>query len=87
MHLRVDWGDGTPGKWDGPFPSDSIIKYNYTWRKRGTYTIRAQTMDIYGALSDWGELEVKMPRTRATSNSLLLWFLERFPILQRLLGL
>ena len=87
MHIRIDWEHGTPGKWDGPFPSGSIINYNYTWRKRGTYTIRAQTMDTYGALSDWGELIVTIPKNRAITNSLLLWFLERFPLLKQMLSI
>ena len=87
MHIRIDWGNGIPGKWDGPFPSGSIIKYNYTWKKKGTYTIRAQTMDTYGAMSPWGELTVTMPRYKIISNSLLQWILERFPLSERLLNL
>jgi glutamine cyclotransferase len=81
MHIRLDWEHGTPGKWDGPFPSDSIIKYNYTWRKIGTYNIRAQTMDSNGLLSDWGELVVTMPRDKAIQNTMFQWFLERLPLL------
>ena len=87
MHIRIDWEHGTPGKWDGPFLSGSVIKYNYTWRKRGSYAIRAQTMDTYGAMSDWGELTVTMPRYRAITNSLLLWFLDRFTLVERLLNI
>jgi hypothetical protein len=40
-----------------------------------------------GEESDWGELTVSMPRTRATYNSLFLRFLEQFPILQKILNL
>ena len=87
MRIHIDWGHGTPGKWDGPFPSGSIIKYNYSWRKKGTYTIRAQTRDSNGLLSDWGTLIVTMPRKKATYNSLFVKFLEQFPILHRLLYL
>ena len=86
MYLRVDWGSGIPGKWDGPFPSGSIIKYNYTWKKKGTYTIKAQTKDSNGLQSDWGQLTVTMPRDKAISNSMILWFLERYPMLCRLIG-
>jgi len=87
MLIHVDWGDGIPGKWDGDFPSGSIIKYNYSWRIKGTYTIRAQTMDSNGFLSDWGELTVTMPRDKAISSSLFLRFLDRAPLLIRLLNI
>ena len=82
MDLRVDWGVGGPGKLQGPFPSGSIVKLNYSWRKRGTYTIRAQAIDIYGAESEWGTLEVAMPKNQ---NIFFLQWLDRFPILQKIL--
>jgi outer membrane protein assembly factor BamB len=89
MYLRVDWEKG-PGKWDGPFPSGSIIKYNYTWKKKGTYKIRAQTQDIYGLNSDWGVLDIIIPRTRAI-NTPFLNFLKNhpnlFPIIRYILRL
>jgi len=85
MHIRVDWEVG-PGKWDGDYPSGSIVKLNYSWRKKGTYTIRAQTMDSKGLLSDWGELTVTMPREKTMHNFLFLRFLDRFPLLKYLLG-
>lgn len=88
MHIRIDWGNG-PAKWDGPFPTGSVVSYNYTWRKKGTYKIRAQTQDIYGLNSDWGELEVTMPRDRYVQNFPFLRFFENFlnsfPILRNLL--
>jgi hypothetical protein len=84
MYIRIDWELG-PGKWDGPFPSGSIITYNYTWGKSGTYIIRAQTMDEYGEISDWGELTVTMPRGKATINVLLLRLLDRFPLLKNII--
>ena len=82
MDLRVDWGVGGPGKLQGPFPSGSIVKLNYSWRKRGTYTIRAQAIDIYGAESEWGTLEVAMPKNQ---NIFFLRWLDRFPLLNQLI--
>ena len=87
MDLRVDWGIGGPGKLHGPFTSGTIVTLKYSWCRRGTYTIRAKAFDIYGAESDWGTLTVTMPRYKVTYNSLFLWFLERFPLLERLLNL
>jgi len=83
LWIHIDWEHGTPSKWDGPFSSGSIVKYNYSWRKKGSYTIRAQTMDNNGLYSEWGILEVTIPRTRASSSWYHL-FLDRFPILAKL---
>ena len=88
MYIRIDWEIG-PGKWDGPFPSGSVVRYNYTWKNKGKYKIRAQTQDIYGLNSDWGELKVTMPRVRNAHNFPFVRFLERlinyYPILRNLL--
>ncbi len=83
LWIHIDWEHGTPSKWDGPFPSGSIVKYNYSWRKKGSYTIRAQTMDINGLLSPWGTLEITIPRTRVFTGWFHL-FLDQFPILAKL---
>jgi hypothetical protein len=84
MYLRVDWGSGTPGTWTGPYKSGRIVGLKHGWNQKGTFAIRAQAKDIYNVESLWGELRVTIPRTRATSYH---WFLERFPLLERLLGL
>jgi hypothetical protein len=42
-------------------------------------------MDINGTASEWGEFIVMMPRDKSISSSLLLRFLERFPLLQHIL--
>jgi hypothetical protein len=62
MYLRVDWGNGTAGPWQGPYPSNTVVKLNHTWDEKGTYTIKAQVKDSYGAESEWGKLKVKMPK-------------------------
>jgi len=87
MYLRVDWENGTPGPWQGPYDSDTTVRLNHTWTKKGTYAIRAQAKDIYGIAGPWGTLEVTMPRNKATYYSLFLRFLERYPLLNRFLTL
>ncbi|UCD14588.1 MAG: right-handed parallel beta-helix repeat-containing protein [Thermoplasmatales archaeon] len=84
MDLRVDWGVGGPGKLYGPFDSGTIVTLNYSWCKKGNYSIRAQAIDSMGAESEWGILEVTMPYIYH-SNRWMGW-LDRFPLLQRLLG-
>jgi len=82
LEYYIEWGDGDIVEWIGPYPSDEEITLNHTWSKTGTYIIRCKVRDP--AESEWSELKVIIPRTRATSYH---WLLERFPMLKRLLGL
>ena len=81
----VDWGDDLNTGWFGPYGSGEQITRSHTWNFRGIYTIRCKARDPYGDEGPWGELVVRMPRVRIV-NSWLLWFLEQFPILSRLLS-
>jgi parallel beta-helix repeat protein len=82
----IDWGDNTTTGWTDYYPSGMEIIGNHTWYKEGVYTIRAKVKDIYGRESDWGDLQVTIPRNKAfTVNMLLLRLLERFPFLQQFL--
>ncbi len=78
MYLRVDWGIGCPGKWYGPYASGSIVTLNYSWNKKGTYIIRAQAQDSFGFESNWGTLEVTMPRNKISANLMFQRFQEKF---------
>ncbi|MCK4365766.1 MAG: PKD domain-containing protein [Thermoplasmatales archaeon] len=83
-----DWDDGTPIACIGPCESGEEALVNHTWEKQGTYTIKVMAVNENNAKSDWSELTVTMPRTRAI-NTPFLNFLQNhpnlFPILQRLL--
>lgn len=86
MYLFVDWGDGTPIQWSGLHYSGSKTKRSHTWDQKGTYTIRAQAKDVYGAESDWGTLIVTMPVNQQISqqslNLLLLKMMQRLLLQQ-----
>ena len=79
MYLRVDWGDGAPGPWQGLYESYTIITFNHTWYQKGTFTIRVQAKDIYDAESDWAILTVTMPKIRTIKLSYL-QFLENLQL-------
>jgi hypothetical protein len=77
--FQVDWGDGSPTEILNPIPTDDQKAIaNHSWDKIGTYNIRARTEDIWGILSDWGQLEVTIPRTKIIIYGLLNLLLVRF---------
>jgi len=84
----VDWGDGSPIEILLPTsPDGQQAKANHSWDTKGAYIIRAQTIDIHGAVSEWGYLEVTMPKNQQTGNMWFLHWLERFPILNQIVNL
>jgi hypothetical protein len=89
--MFVDWGDGTNTSWVGTYPSGTVIITSHTWTKKGTYKIKAQASDIYGARSDWETLPVTIPYSyNLPTNSFLVKLFEQFeyafPILRHLMG-
>jgi len=82
----IDWGDNTNTDWIGPYDSGTEITRSHSWNKKGTYIIKVKAKDPYNSESLEATLEVTMPKNRASLNSLLLRFLERFLLLQKLLN-
>lgn len=87
VYYFIDWGDGCGEEWNGPHPSgvDFVISHSFPFWK--TFTIKAKAKDTYGAESNYAKFEITIPRTRTKFYSLVYWFLERFPMLEKLLGL
>ena len=86
VYYYIEWGDGTASGWIGPYASDEEVVVSHTWSEKGDFTISAKAKDIYGAESDWGYLKIIMPKNHQTQNMWFLRWLERLPLLQRLLG-
>jgi hypothetical protein len=78
VYYFIDWGDSTNNSWLGPFASGQEISESHIWDKRGTYIIKAKAKDTFGSESDWGVLEISMPRI-VSIKSILMKFLEQFP--------
>lgn len=80
----IKWGDLSETGWIGPYNSGVEIIQSHKWNDDYTWKIKCKAKDPYGDESDWATFEIDIPRTRTSSY---LWFLERFPMLNRLLGL
>ncbi len=90
VYYWFDWGDGTNSGWIGPFASGDPASATHTWTEKGNYEIKVKARDAIGAESAWSEpLPVKMPSIKILfrTHPILVWLLERFPILRNLLGL
>jgi len=79
----INWSDGTQW-WTGFYESGEEITINVTIPlEKGTYVLfKVKAKDIFGAESDWAILEVTVPKNQ---NMWFLQWLERFPILQKIL--
>jgi len=84
VFYQINWGDGTFEDWFGPYDSNDIITVQHKWSKKGNYTIMARAKDINDNIGEWGTFTVTMPRDKEMSNSLLLQFLQRYPLLNLL---
>jgi hypothetical protein len=64
LYYWVQWGEGCPSvEWIGPYKSGEEITMNNTWANKGDYSISVKARDTSDAESDWGTLEVHMPKT------------------------
>jgi len=82
----INWSDGTGQEWIfGPFASGEEAFANHTWDEKGTYLIRAKSIDLFGNESDWSEFEVVIPRSKTVYNQLFWWLFKRLPILSKFL--
>ena len=91
VSFYIEWGDQTHTGWTIDRAPGEKCYYKHTWSKQGDYTIRCKAKDTLGEESDWGYLEVTMPKNQQASNMWFLRWMERFPnafpIIRHLLGL
>jgi hypothetical protein len=78
LEYYIKWDDGYVETWEGPYNSGEEAIFSHTWDREGTYTIQAKVRDDYGEESDWGYLEVTMPRNKIFNYNLYLRLHEQF---------
>ncbi len=78
LFYKIDWGDETVEETD-VFPSGIEVTASHTWEEKDTYTIKAKAFDPYGYESNWGTLEIIIPRNRYSYNSFLKSLFNWYP--------
>ncbi len=58
----IDWGDGTTEGWTRSKPSGEELITTYQWSEKNDFTIRVKAKDIFDEESEWGTLDVQMPK-------------------------
>jgi hypothetical protein len=85
VYYYIEWGDDQVEEWIGPYKSSEEATVSHAWTEEGIYNIRAKAKDVHDAESDWGTLEVTMPKNKVSQYEILLRFLEHFLVLRNLL--
>ncbi len=64
IQYYFDWDDGENSGWypAQPVPSGTPVSLAHTWTQIGDYVIRVKARDIHGDESDWGTLEMTVPK-------------------------
>jgi len=86
IYFFIDWDDGNTEEWIGPYSSEENVKISHVWDKKKTYTIEIKAKDIFDSESDWAELRITIPRFKSINRPLFYWFIERFPLITKILG-
>jgi hypothetical protein len=87
VYFWIEWGDKGLEEWIGPYASGEEITLSHEWEGgTGSFKIIVKAKDVNERWGPWGEFEVKF-KTKSIDNSLFLRFLERYPLLNRLLFL
>ena len=82
VYYMIDWGDGTVTDWLGPYASNIDVTQSHNWDEKGTYQVKVKAKDIYDQESDWGTLEVEMPKNKVISHPFISWIFSQFPMLE-----
>jgi hypothetical protein len=55
IYYMIDWDDGSPMNWIGPYPSGENATVSHTFTSAATYYIKAKANDSDGDESQWSE--------------------------------
>jgi len=88
IYFLFDWGDETDSGWLGPYSSSEKINASHSFKRSGIYEIKVKAVDINNYESVWSEsTSVTVSRYKININFIFFRFLDRFPILERIINL
>lgn len=68
IYLYIEWGDGRSTRWIGPYESGETVIKEHQWAEAGNYSIRVRSKDVYGAVGEWNEFQINLPKTKLFRN-------------------
>jgi len=73
--LEINFGDDKEeilncGCTEPYWASGTTLNITHRWTQRGDYTIEARVRDVLGGWSEWGSMQVSMPKARAMESTL-----------------
>ena len=72
LYYEIDWeGDFVIDEQIGPFKSGEEINQSHSYDYVGSATIRARAIDVYGEISEWGEMPFDFLKDSQISNLVL----------------
>jgi CubicO group peptidase (beta-lactamase class C family) len=74
----IDWGDNNT-EWTEYANSGEEIILNHVWTNKGTFTIKAKSIDIKDAESEWEFFTVTMPRDKLHNFRFFEWLIKLIP--------
>jgi hypothetical protein len=84
LYYWINWGGDEYPETFGPYSSGKVVTISHSWGTVGNYTINARTIDQYGAKSSITTYKVRITKSRAITNHVLLLqnIIDHFPILK-----
>jgi len=67
IYYKIDWGDGKK-ELKGPYTSGEEIRVSHSWKRRGSYTIKVESIDVYGDFAE-SESSITISGANSMSNS------------------
>jgi hypothetical protein len=87
VNYFIEWGDGNTEEWVGPYISGHQKTFSHTYNKKTEFLIRCKAKDVHDEESEWGTLELNIPRNRITNMRSSLVSSDLFANVLRLLRL
>jgi parallel beta-helix repeat protein len=85
LFFQINWGDGTTEKSISPLDTGVNLTLRHSWKKPGLYTITVNAEDPYSEKTNRATQKVLILSKKGTLISSIIAFLERFPLLKKII--